>query len=151
MITCRPVTGLPEVAPGDDLPGLLAAAADLRDGDVLVVTSKVVSKAEGRVVVGDKAAALEREADRLVARYLDRVMRLGTVDPVTNRAFFEVIAVLQPPESLMRPRLAWRVLTRRSPAPIPCPWPLAAPRFQTSVNCRRVLAMVKASIPGSLT
>jgi 2-polyprenyl-6-methoxyphenol hydroxylase-like FAD-dependent oxidoreductase len=65
-------------------------------------------------------------ADRLVGRYLDRVMRLGTVDPVANRAFFEVIAVLKPPESLMRPALAWRVLTRRSPAPIPCPWPLTA-------------------------
>jgi coenzyme F420-0:L-glutamate ligase/coenzyme F420-1:gamma-L-glutamate ligase len=67
MITCRPVTGLPEVGPGDDLARLLAAGADLRDGDVLVVTSKVVSKAEGRVVTGEKAGALDRETDRLVA------------------------------------------------------------------------------------
>jgi coenzyme F420-0:L-glutamate ligase/coenzyme F420-1:gamma-L-glutamate ligase len=47
--------GIPEVAPGDDLVGLIAAAlrtADigLREDDVLVVTQKVVSKAEGRVV-----------------------------------------------------------------------------------------------------
>ena len=44
--------GLPEVAPGDDLAGLIAAAAhdQLRDGDVLVVAHKVVSKAEGRVL-----------------------------------------------------------------------------------------------------
>ena len=43
------VAGLPEVRPGDDLAQLIASAADLRDGDVLVVAQKVVSKAEGRV------------------------------------------------------------------------------------------------------
>lgn len=68
MITCVPVVGLEEVREGDDLAALLAGAADLRDGDVLVVTSKVVSKAEGRVVVGDKAEVLLKESDRLVAR-----------------------------------------------------------------------------------
>lgn len=44
---------LPEVVPGDDLPGMLAAAAldaGLLPGDVLAVAHKVVSKAEGRVV-----------------------------------------------------------------------------------------------------
>ncbi len=51
----RGVTGLPEVRPGDDLAALVASAltgadAELRDGDVLVVTSKVVSKSEGRLV-----------------------------------------------------------------------------------------------------
>ncbi len=46
-----PVTGLPEFRPGDDLSTAVAAAAPwLRDGDVLVVTSKVVSKCEGRLV-----------------------------------------------------------------------------------------------------
>ena len=44
------VTGLPEVAPGDDLAVLIAGAIDLVDGDIVVVTSKIVSKAEGRVV-----------------------------------------------------------------------------------------------------
>ncbi|OBA83155.1 coenzyme F420-0:L-glutamate ligase [Mycobacterium sp. 1164966.3] len=46
-----PVTGLPEFRPGDDLSAAIAAAAPwLRDGDVVVVTSKVVSKCEGRLV-----------------------------------------------------------------------------------------------------
>jgi len=45
-----PVKGLPEVREGDDVAELIAAAADLEDGDVVVVAHKVVSKAEGRVV-----------------------------------------------------------------------------------------------------
>jgi coenzyme F420-0:L-glutamate ligase/coenzyme F420-1:gamma-L-glutamate ligase len=47
-----PVEGIPEVRPGEDLAGLVAEAAgeDLRAGDVVVVTHKVVSKAEGRLV-----------------------------------------------------------------------------------------------------
>ena len=45
-----PVEGIPEVREGDELAGLLAAAAAFEDGDVLVVAQKVVSKAEGRVV-----------------------------------------------------------------------------------------------------
>ena len=44
-----PVTGIGEVRPGDDVAALLAEAAELRDGDIVVVTSKIVSKAEGRV------------------------------------------------------------------------------------------------------
>lgn len=45
------MTGLPDVRPGDDLAALIATwATDLRDGDVVVVTQKVVSKAEGRLV-----------------------------------------------------------------------------------------------------
>jgi coenzyme F420-0:L-glutamate ligase / coenzyme F420-1:gamma-L-glutamate ligase len=50
-IEILPVTGLPEFRPGDDLgAGIAAAAPWLRDGDVLVVTSKVMSKCEGRLV-----------------------------------------------------------------------------------------------------
>ncbi len=45
------IDGIPEVSPGDDLADLIAhACPDLRDGDCLVVTQKVVSKAEGRLV-----------------------------------------------------------------------------------------------------
>lgn len=64
------VAGLPEVRPGDDLAALIAQAAPgLRPGDVLVVTSKIVSKAEGRVLPGDdRAEAIERETVRVVAR-----------------------------------------------------------------------------------
>ncbi|MEJ3741908.1 coenzyme F420-0:L-glutamate ligase [Actinomycetes bacterium KLBMP 9797] len=46
-----PVTGIGDVTPGTDLAALIAAAAPwLRDGDVLVVTSKIVSKSEGQLV-----------------------------------------------------------------------------------------------------
>ncbi len=52
------VRGMPEVRPGDDLPGLILDAAQRQGlafeaGDVLVVTQKVVSKAEGRIVALD--------------------------------------------------------------------------------------------------
>ena len=63
--------GLPEIAPGDDLVALLADL--LRDdppvdGDVLVLTSKVVSKAEGRVVsADDREQAITDETVRVVA------------------------------------------------------------------------------------
>ena len=62
--------------PGDDVAALVAAAVALQDGDVVVVTSKVVSKAEGRLVpVPDGAdreqvrrAAVAAETARVVAR-----------------------------------------------------------------------------------
>jgi coenzyme F420-0:L-glutamate ligase / coenzyme F420-1:gamma-L-glutamate ligase len=63
------VDGLPEVRPGDDLAALVCQRAPgLGDGDVLVVTSKVVSKAEGRVVRTERLAAIEAETERVVAR-----------------------------------------------------------------------------------
>ena len=69
-----PVEGLPEVRPGDRIAALLAACADLRDDDVVVVTQKVVSKAEGRLVAVDagdpaaRAAVVERESVRVLRR-----------------------------------------------------------------------------------
>ena len=64
-----PVTGLPEITAGADLAALIAGAApDLRDGDILVVTSKIVSKAEGRVVATSRDRAIEAETARVVAR-----------------------------------------------------------------------------------
>lgn len=48
-----PVAGIPEVRSGDELSALIAGAAELVDGDVVVVTQKVVSKAEGRMVQVD--------------------------------------------------------------------------------------------------
>jgi coenzyme F420-0:L-glutamate ligase / coenzyme F420-1:gamma-L-glutamate ligase len=50
VISIRPVEGLPEIGEGDDLARLIAERAELKDGDVLVVAQKAVSKAEGRVV-----------------------------------------------------------------------------------------------------
>ncbi|MEU5363513.1 coenzyme F420-0:L-glutamate ligase [Streptomyces sp. NPDC005925] len=64
------VPGLPEVTAGDDLAKLIAAAEPgLVDGDVLLVTSKIVSKAEGRSVqAADREAAIDAETVRVVAR-----------------------------------------------------------------------------------
>ncbi|MEU6538336.1 coenzyme F420-0:L-glutamate ligase [Streptomyces sp. NPDC047000] len=64
------VDGMPEVTAGDDLAKLIAAAEPgLADGDVLLVTSKIVSKAEGRIVrAADREAAIDAETVRVVAR-----------------------------------------------------------------------------------
>lgn len=77
-IEIHPVRGLPEFRPGDDLAGAIAAAAPwLADGDVLVVTSKVVSKVEGRIVASPtdpeerdatRRRLVDQEAVRVVAR-----------------------------------------------------------------------------------
>jgi coenzyme F420-0:L-glutamate ligase len=70
-LTVRAPEGVPEIRPGDDLAAALLGALgpdDLVDGDVLVVTSKVVSKAEGRIEDGDREAWIDAETDRLVAR-----------------------------------------------------------------------------------
>ncbi|NEC12949.1 coenzyme F420-0:L-glutamate ligase [Streptomyces sp. SID8014] len=66
----RAVPGLPEVGEGDDLAELIAAAAPtLADGDIVLVTSKIVSKAEGRVLAADsREAAIDAETVRVVAR-----------------------------------------------------------------------------------
>ncbi len=61
------VRGLPEVAAGTDI-GALLRDAGLQDGDVVVVTSKIVSKAEGRLVPGSRDDHLASETARIVAR-----------------------------------------------------------------------------------
>jgi coenzyme F420-0:L-glutamate ligase/coenzyme F420-1:gamma-L-glutamate ligase len=67
-----PLEGLPEVEPGDDLAALLEpslVANATSDGDVVAITQKIVSKAEGRLVPGeDRAAWVERESVDVVAR-----------------------------------------------------------------------------------
>ncbi|GAB1508773.1 coenzyme F420-0:L-glutamate ligase [Actinophytocola sp. KF-1] len=61
-----PVAGLPEFRPGDDLSGAIANAARwLRSGDIVVVTSKIVSKVEGRLV---RVPADPDERDRIRRR-----------------------------------------------------------------------------------
>ena len=77
-----PVPGLPEVRPGDDLAGMVAAACEaaigLRDGDVVVVTQKVVSKAEGRLVDIDPETGhrpiIEAESVRILRRRGDLII-----------------------------------------------------------------------------
>jgi coenzyme F420-0:L-glutamate ligase / coenzyme F420-1:gamma-L-glutamate ligase len=68
-ITIAGVPGLPEITAGADLAKLIAGAVpDLADGDILVVTSKVISKAEGRVIGADREEAIAAETVRVVAR-----------------------------------------------------------------------------------
>ena len=79
MISVIPLTGLPEVQPGDELAALLGDAIEraggLEDGDVLVVAQKVVSKAEGRVEqTDDVLAAILREARSVRRRRGDLVI-----------------------------------------------------------------------------
>ncbi len=66
------VEGIPEIRPGDDLAELLVQALShkgIADGDVVAVTQKIVSKAEGRLVPGeDRIDAVARETARVVAR-----------------------------------------------------------------------------------
>jgi len=87
-ISLIPLTGIGEIEPGTDLARMVADALsparadgpDLRQGDVLVVTQKVVSKAEGRLVPidpddpGAKAALVERESVRIVRRRGDLII-----------------------------------------------------------------------------
>ncbi len=63
------VTGLPEITAGDDLGAMIAdAVPGLADGDIVVVTSKIVSKAEGRIIRADRERAIDAETVRVVAR-----------------------------------------------------------------------------------
>ncbi|MGW2491155.1 coenzyme F420-0:L-glutamate ligase [Streptomyces sp. NPDC001606] len=74
------LSGIPEVQRGDDLAKLIAVAEPaLADGDVVIVTSKIVSKAEGRIMeAADREAAIDAETVRVVARR-------GTLRIVENR------------------------------------------------------------------
>ena len=68
-----PVEGVGEVQPGDPLADLIAARTSLVDGDVLVVTQKVVSKAEGRLVpAGDGPQGHRALAEQQAVRVLRR-------------------------------------------------------------------------------
>jgi coenzyme F420-0:L-glutamate ligase / coenzyme F420-1:gamma-L-glutamate ligase len=101
LLTCEALGELPFVRPGDDLAGLICAAGELRDGDVLVVAHKVVSKAEGRlrrlseIEPGERARSLAAEHDkdaRLVQAVLDEsaeVLRAerGVLICVTRHGF----------------------------------------------------------------
>ena len=82
-ITIIPITGIGEVAPGDDVATVIADALDsagivLQDGDVLVVTHKIVSKAEGLVVDAEDDAAYRRvvldEAAEVIRRRGDLII-----------------------------------------------------------------------------
>ncbi|GIJ51085.1 hypothetical protein Val02_79710 [Virgisporangium aliadipatigenens] len=85
-LTVLPLEGIGEVRPGDDLAEILVDAAPwLAEGDVLVVTSKVVSKAEGRLVPIPPAEGPEREAAR--AELIDA----ETARPVARRGETRIV------------------------------------------------------------
>jgi coenzyme F420-0:L-glutamate ligase/coenzyme F420-1:gamma-L-glutamate ligase len=73
-----PIQGLPEIRAGDDLPAMLAVSlrGTVRPGDVVAVTQKIVSKAEGRIVPEGEGRAtwVRRETRRVVARRDDLVI-----------------------------------------------------------------------------
>jgi coenzyme F420-0:L-glutamate ligase / coenzyme F420-1:gamma-L-glutamate ligase len=85
-LTILPITGIPDIGVGDDIAAMIADAAPwLENGDVLVVTSKIVSKAEGALAAvpaqdgpereDAKAAVLASETARVVAsRGLTRIV-----------------------------------------------------------------------------
>ena len=74
------VDSIGEIRPGDDLARILSAATELLDGDVLVVTQKVVSKAEGQLVAIDHEdprghkAIVEEESVRILRRRGDLII-----------------------------------------------------------------------------
>lgn len=69
-LTVLAVDGIPEIGAGDDLATIIGdALSGIEDGDILAVTSKIVSKAEGRqVLAADREKAITAETVRLVAR-----------------------------------------------------------------------------------
>jgi coenzyme F420-0:L-glutamate ligase/coenzyme F420-1:gamma-L-glutamate ligase len=81
VLEIHPVHGLPDIRPGDDLAQLLADAFAYQAGDVVVVTSKVISKAEGRLI----PAGTDREATRLQA-VIDETKRV-----VARRGFTTIV------------------------------------------------------------
>jgi coenzyme F420-0:L-glutamate ligase/coenzyme F420-1:gamma-L-glutamate ligase len=128
-IQVLPVHGLPEFRPGDDLAAALAGAAPwLADGDVVVVTSKIVSKAEGRLVAAptdpEARDALRRElvdaeAERVLARRgktlivankLGIVQAAAGVDGSNVRRDELALLPADPDASAARLRLALRAL-----------------------------------------
>jgi coenzyme F420-0:L-glutamate ligase/coenzyme F420-1:gamma-L-glutamate ligase len=70
MLTVFPVAGLPEIVAGDDLAAILGEKIGpiLQPGDIVMVTSKIVSKAEGRQVAAtDREDAITSQTVRVVA------------------------------------------------------------------------------------
>jgi coenzyme F420-0:L-glutamate ligase len=83
-IEVLPITGLGEIAPGDDLVGVVLKSAPwLAEGDVLVVTSKIVSKSEGRLVPVKAGTEADREAQRREVIAAETVRVVARRGPLT--------------------------------------------------------------------
>ena len=121
-ITITGISGIPEIAAGDDLGALIAEAVhaagpEPRDGDILVVTSKIVSKAEGQVVRSSREEAIASETARVVARKGPTtiaqtrhgfVMAAAGVDASNTAPGTVVLLPTDPDESARRLRKALR-------------------------------------------
>lgn len=70
VLRAWPLEGIGEIRPGADLAAIIVdhLGEPLEDGDVVVVTSKVVSKAAGLATAGDRDSLIDAETDRVVAR-----------------------------------------------------------------------------------
>ncbi|MDQ3733840.1 MAG: coenzyme F420-0:L-glutamate ligase [Actinomycetota bacterium] len=120
IVQILPIAGLAELRPGDDLADLLCEAAPwLLDGDILVVTSKAVSKVEGRLVpaptdpegrerarqeaIGAETARVvaERGATRIVVTHHGWVMAAAGVD-ASNTAAGELALLPLDPDASAR-------------------------------------------------
>jgi coenzyme F420-0:L-glutamate ligase/coenzyme F420-1:gamma-L-glutamate ligase len=95
------IDGIPDIRAGDELADLIAnAKVALRDGDIVVVSSKAVSKAEGRTRSGvDRDTAIDTETERVVAEWM--TPRGRTVVAQTRHGF--VLAAAGVDESNMHP------------------------------------------------
>jgi coenzyme F420-0:L-glutamate ligase/coenzyme F420-1:gamma-L-glutamate ligase len=80
VITIVPIEGMPEIRPGDVLADLICERVEVAERDVVVVTQKVVSKAEGRLVAVDPddplahKALVEQESVRVLRRRGDLII-----------------------------------------------------------------------------
>ena len=82
-----PVAGIGRIGPGDDLADIIIAAAPwLADGDVVVVTSKIVSKAEGQLVEVPEQEGPQRDAAR------EAVLQAQTARIVARRGATSIVA-----------------------------------------------------------
>lgn len=107
--------GIGEIGAGTDLARVVLehAPGGLQDGDIVVLTSKVVSKAEGRVVAGDRDQAIRAETVRLVARrgptsivenHLGLVMAAAGIDASNVAPGMLVLLPLDPDQTARRVR-----------------------------------------------
>jgi coenzyme F420-0:L-glutamate ligase / coenzyme F420-1:gamma-L-glutamate ligase len=124
-ISVSGIPGIPEISPGDDLGAMVsdavaASGLDLRDGDILVITSKVISKAEGRTVTASREDAIAAETVRVVARRGETaivqtrhgfVMAAAGVDASNTAPGTVVLLPVDPDESARRLRKALRART----------------------------------------
>jgi len=112
-----PVVGVPEIGSGSDLAGLIGDLADLRDGDVVAVTSKIISKAEGRLTRGTRDEAIDAELVRVVAQRGDTrivqtrhglVMAAAGTDTSNTAPGTVLLLPVDPDLSARSLRVAWK-------------------------------------------